>query len=66
MIDSFLLVLHSLSNSVMSWDLFLSWIPLWPVFFSSDSSPFPSLLFFQIETMIGQRYDCGMASLSLT
>ena len=46
MIDPFLWVLHSLSNSVRPWDLPLSWIPLWAchwTFFSSGSSPFPSL-----------------------
>jgi hypothetical protein len=37
---------HSLSNSVRPWDLLLNWIPLWAcrwTFFSSESSPFPSL-----------------------
>jgi hypothetical protein len=38
--------LHSLGNNVRPWDLPLSWIPLWSylwTFFSSGSSPFPSL-----------------------
>jgi hypothetical protein len=46
MIGPFLWMLHSLSNSVRPWDLPLSWIPLWAccwTFFSSGSSPFPSL-----------------------
>jgi hypothetical protein len=47
-------VLHSLSKSVRSWDLPLSWIPLWAsnwTFFSSGTSPFPSLMFFQTGTI---------------
>jgi hypothetical protein len=69
MIDPILWVLHSLSNSVRSWDLPLSWIPLWAcqwTFFSSGSSPFPSLQFFQKETIMSQRYDCGIAIPSFT
>jgi hypothetical protein len=49
MIGPILWALHSLSNSVRPWDLPLSWIPLWAcrwTFFSSGSSPFPSLQFF--------------------
>jgi hypothetical protein len=45
----FLWVFHSLSNSVKPWDRPLSFIPLWAspwIFFSSGSSPFPSLQFF--------------------
>jgi hypothetical protein len=44
-IDPFLWELHN-SNSVRSWDLPLRWIWLWAchwTFFSSGSSPFPSL-----------------------
>jgi hypothetical protein len=62
-------VLHSIRNSVRSWGLPLSWIPLWDccwIFFSSDSSPFPSLQFFQTETIMGQSFDCGMATPPLT
>jgi hypothetical protein len=46
MIGLFLWVLHSLSNSVRSWALPLSWILIWGchwAFFSSGSSSFPSL-----------------------
>jgi hypothetical protein len=46
MIGSFWWALHSLSNSVRSWDFPLSRIPLWVccwTFFSSGSSPFPFL-----------------------
>ena len=42
----FLWVLHSLSNSIRPWNLLLTRIPLWVcqwIFFSSGSSPFPSL-----------------------
>jgi hypothetical protein len=63
MIDLFLWVLHSLSNSVRPWGLYLSCIPLWAccwTFFSSGSSPFPCLQFFQTGTT-GQSFDCGMA-----
>ena len=43
--------------------------PVWVshcTFFSSDSSTFPSLQFFQTETMMNQNFDCGMATPSLT
>jgi hypothetical protein len=46
MLGPFLWVLHSLSNSVRPWDLPLSWISPWAchwTFYSSGSSPFPSL-----------------------
>jgi hypothetical protein len=46
MIGPFLWALHSLSNSVRSWDLPMNWTPLWAchsTFFSSGSSPFPCL-----------------------
>ena len=45
------------------------WIPLWAchwTFFSSGSSPFPSLQFFQTGTIMDQSFDCGMATPSLT
>jgi hypothetical protein len=51
MVGPFLWVLHSLSDSVRSWGLPLSWIPLWAchwTFFSSGSSPFPSLQFIHV------------------
>jgi hypothetical protein len=60
MIDPFWWVLHSLSNGVRPWDLPLNWILLlaccW-IFFSSWSSQFPFLKFFQTETTMGQRCD---------
>jgi hypothetical protein len=68
MLGPFLWVLHSLSNSVRSWVLPLSWIPLWAchwTFFSSGSSPFPSLQFFQTGANMGQSFDYGMATPSL-
>jgi hypothetical protein len=69
MLGSVLRVFRSLSNSVRSWDLPLSWIPLWAcrwTFFSSGSSLFPSLQFFQTGTIMGQSFDCGMATPSTT
>jgi hypothetical protein len=68
MIDSFLWVFHSLSNSVRSWDFLLTWIPLWACHwaFSLGSSPFPSLQFFQTGTIMGESFDRGMATPSLT
>jgi hypothetical protein len=69
MVGPFLWALHSLSNHVRPWDLPLSWIPLWAcrlTFFSSGSSPFPSLWFFKTETIMCQKCDCGMAAPSLT
>jgi hypothetical protein len=68
MLGLFLWVFHSLSNSVRSWDLSLSWISLWAccwTFFSSGSSPFLSLQFFQTGTIMVQCFDCGMATPSL-
>jgi hypothetical protein len=59
MIGTFLWVLYSLSNRVRPWGLPLSWIPLWAcswTFFSLDSSPFPSLQFFQMGTIMGQSF----------
>jgi hypothetical protein len=56
MIAPFWWALHSLSNSVRPRDLSLSWIPLWGchwAFFSSVSSPFPSLQFFQTGIIMG-------------
>ena len=58
-IGPFLWALHSLGNSIRLWSL-LWWIPLWAcpwTLFSSDSFPFPSLQFFQTETMTGQSFD---------
>jgi len=69
MIDPFLWVLHSASNSVRPWGFTLSWIPLWAcswTFFSSGSSHFPFLKFFQTRTIMSQSFDCGMETLSLT
>jgi hypothetical protein len=46
----------------------LSRIPCWAchwTFFSSGSSPFPSLQFFQVGTIMGESCDCGMAISSL-
>jgi hypothetical protein len=46
MIGLFLWAFHGPSNSIRPWELPLSWIPLWAchcTFFSSGSSPFPSL-----------------------
>ena len=40
------------------------WACCWN-FFSSGSSSFLSMLFFQIGTIIGQRCECGIATLSL-
>jgi hypothetical protein len=65
MIGPFLWALHSLSYSVRSWGLPLSWIPLWAchwIFFSSGFSLFPSLQFFHTGTIIGQSFDCGKAT----
>jgi hypothetical protein len=45
---SLLWALHSLSKSIRSWHLPLSWITLWAcnwTFFCSSSSPFPSVIF---------------------
>jgi hypothetical protein len=61
--------LHSLCNSVRPWDLPWNWIPLWAccwIFFSSGSSPFPSLWFFQTGRIMGQKCDCWMRTPSLT
>ena len=61
-------MLHSLSNSVRPWGLPLSWIPLWAccwTFISPGSSPFPILQFFQTRKIMGQSFDCGMATPSL-
>jgi hypothetical protein len=61
----FLWALHNISNSVRPWDLSLSWIPLWAccwVLFSSGSSSFPFLQFFQIGTIMGQSFNCRMAT----
>jgi hypothetical protein len=69
MLGPFLWAFHSLSNSVSPWDLPLIWIPLWAcrwTLFSSGSSPFQSLSFFQTGTIMGQRCYCGMATPSLT
>ena len=67
-IGPFLWVLHSISNSVRSWGIPLSWIPLWACHwtFSSSSYPFLSLKFFQTGRIMGQSFDCGMAITSLT
>ena len=68
MIGHLLWALHNLSNKVRPWEIPLSWIQLWACcwnFFSSGSSPFPSMWFFQIGTVLGQRSDCWMATLSL-
>jgi hypothetical protein len=65
MLGPFLWALHSLSNSVRPWDLPLSWISLWAcgwTFFSSGSSPFPFLQFFQTGTIMGQSFECGVAT----
>jgi hypothetical protein len=65
MLGPFLWALHRSSNNVRPWDLPLSWIPLWAcgwTFFSSDSSPLPSLQFFHTETIMDQNYDCVMAT----
>ena len=69
MIGPFLWALHSLSNSVRFWGLPLSQILLWTccwTFFSSGSSPFSSLQFFQTGTIMCQSFDCEMAITSLT
>ena len=69
MIGPFLWALHNLSNSIRSLGLPISWIPLWAchwIFFSSGSSPFPSLKFFPTGTIMGQSFDCGIATPSLT
>jgi hypothetical protein len=66
---SILWALHKLHNSVRSWGLSLSWTPLcaclW-TFLSSGFAPFLSLQFFQTETNMGQGFDCGTATPSLT
>jgi hypothetical protein len=59
MIGPFLWVLYSLSICVRCWDLPLNWIPLRTchlTFFSSGSSPFPSLHLFQKETIMCQSF----------
>ena len=68
MIVPFLWVLHNLSNRVRLWGLPLRWIPLWAshwTFFSSGSSPFPILYFFQRGTIMGQRFKGGEETPSL-
>ena len=58
---------HGISNSVWPWVLPLSWILFWAChwnFFSSGSSPF--LKFFQTGRIMGQSFDSGMATQSLT
>jgi hypothetical protein len=69
MIGPFLWVLHSLSNTIRPWGVPLSWIPLWACLwtdFSSGSSSFPSLQFFQTGTIMGQSCSCGMTAPSFT
>jgi hypothetical protein len=54
MIGPFLWVLHSLSNSVRTWSLPLSWIPLWAwcwTFFSSASPHFHPCCSFKQEQL---------------
>jgi hypothetical protein len=50
---------HSISNSVMPWGLPLNWIPIWACYwtsFSSGSSSFLSLQFFQAGPILGQSF----------
>ena len=65
MLGPFMWAFHNLSNSVRSQDIPLSLILLWAcpwTFISSGSSSFPSLQFFQTRTIMGQSFDCGMAT----
>jgi hypothetical protein len=58
MIGPFVWALHNLR----SWDLPLTWIPLWAccwTLFSSASSPFPSLQFFQTGRIMCQSLTVG-------
>jgi hypothetical protein len=54
--------IHSLGNNVMPWGLPLIWIPFWACLWTSfPLSPLLSLHFYQIGTIMGQSFDCGMA-----
>lgn len=57
-------VLASILLALVNWGHWY-WESQWKVivnfFFSSGSSPFPSLLFFKRGTIVGQSWDCGMS-----
>jgi hypothetical protein len=70
-ISSFLWVLHSLSIIVSGlgtsdWAGSHFGPPTKPFFFSSGSSLFPPLQFLLTGTIMGQSFDCGIATPSLT
>jgi hypothetical protein len=59
---------HTITSVIASVFGALSWIPLWAYHwtsFSSGSSPFLSLQFFQIETITRQSFECGMTGYHL-